>query len=200
MSIYRTGVASTACHDASLEDLREAISYLGGVLVEDANELRPSEVVVQWSPRAAQRMRPQRQRETYSGWQAIPQSVVDQIIDGYRDGRANYQARLAEAGMACRPCKIQGRLVEATHELLGVLSVCEDCHNENAGLIARVEAMPQPIPLPGVFCRRCSEQVYKTPNLAEQVKVMGAFAGLCPPCWRSRKADAYLNGEGRSSL
>lgn len=196
MSRRRVIYAVDPTHDVGHAELTEAIGYLGGVLVEDHNHERPSEVILQWSPRAAQRMRPQMARTVYSGWRAIPVPVVAQIMAAHAESVATLEAKKPEPPK-CRRCWAKRKtVVPARYDLVdrdgGVLAknaLCVYCH----GVTKAAKIPPPPLPMGDHVCKRCSTQLYLVPNVREQIKVAGRFTGLCPKCWTSKKSVGYLN-------
>lgn len=196
MSRKRVIYAVDQLHDVEHDVLADAIGYLGGVLVEDHNPQRPSEVIVQWSPRTAKIMRPQQARTVYSGWRAIPIYVVDQILAEHAKALEAAAAKAPEPPK-CRRCFAKrGIVIPARYDLcdsygtvLAAKSLCFYCHS----LTERVEIPPLPLPMRDHVCRRCSTQLYLGPNVREQIRVAGRFTGLCPKCWTSKKSVGYLN-------
>lgn len=195
MSRKRVIYAVDPVHEVPHDELADAIGYLGGVLVEDHNHERPSEVIVQWSPLTAKRMRPQRAREVYSGWRAIPVPVVAQIMAAYAERLADEQA--TKPPPKCRRCFAKrGTTVLATHDacdadgrVLAARSLCAYCY----GVVTKAKVPPPPLRMADKVCKRCSTQLYLVPNVREQIRVAGRFTGLCPKCWTSKKSGSYLN-------
>lgn len=180
---------STVLHDVPLDELRDAILYLGGMLVEGAAEQRPSEVQIVWSPRVAPRVQ-QQLRATYSGWRAIPVYVVNQIMEAQRAGREAFaleqQAQIQRS--PCISCKDEGVATLATVEVFGAVSFCEPC---SVDMLALQDKLGRPVAI-GFDCVRCHVPIMRDASQRDQLRVCGKFIGLCPACWRSRKSNGLV--------